>query len=134
VAAPKLSRRNAAFGFQLFLCVALSISALPIMGRILLEMNLERTALGAMTISTAAIDDVIGWVLLGVATVLATNQFNVAPAAASRWHRGFFLLLQKVVGPALRKSVAQKFPRRARKRECPIPFSRCCSSRCSRAA
>jgi Kef-type K+ transport system membrane component KefB len=66
-------------------------------------MNLERTALGAMTVSTAAIDDVIGWVLLGVATVLATNQFNW-------WHlllqivliAGFFLLLQKVIGPALR--------------------------------
>ena len=91
-------------GFMLFLCVALSISALPIMGRILLEMNLERTALGAMTISMAAIDDVIGWVLLGVATVLATNQFNW-------WHlllqiiciAGFFMLLQKVIGPALRK-------------------------------
>ena len=91
-------------GFQLFLCVALSISALPIMGRILLEMNLERTALGAMAISTAAIDDVIGWVLLGVATVLATNTFDA-------WHLleqivgivAFFLLLQKVIGPALRK-------------------------------
>ena len=91
------------FGFQLFLCVALSISALPIMGRILLEMNLERTALGAMMVSTAAIDDVIGWVLLGVATVLATNQFNV-------WHlllqivciAGFFWLLQKVIGPTRR--------------------------------
>lgn len=92
------------FGFELFLCVALSISALPIMGRILLEMNLERTALGAMTISTAAIDDVIGWVLLGVATVLATSHFN-------GWSLllqlagivGFFLLLQKVIGPALRQ-------------------------------
>jgi Kef-type K+ transport system membrane component KefB len=92
-----------ALGFQLFLCIALSISALPIMGRILLELNLERTALGAMTISTAAIDDVIGWVLLGVATVLTTSQFNA-------WHLllqlvlivGFFLLLQKAVGPALR--------------------------------
>ena len=91
------------FGFQLFVCVALSISALPIMGRILLEMNLERTMLGAIAISTAAIDDVIGWVLLGVATVLATNQFNV-------WHLllqiagivGFFLLLHKIVGPAFR--------------------------------
>jgi Kef-type K+ transport system membrane component KefB len=90
------------FGFQLFLCVALSISALPIMGRILLEMNLERTALGAMTVSTAAIDDVIGWVLLGVATVLATHEFN-------GWHLllqiiailAFFLFLQRVVGPAL---------------------------------
>ena len=92
------------FGFQLFLCVALSISALPIMGRILLEMNLERTAIGAMAVSTAAIDDVIGWVLLGVATALVMTDFNV-------WHLleqitvivGFYLLLQRIIGPALRK-------------------------------
>jgi Kef-type K+ transport system membrane component KefB len=91
------------FGFQLFLCIALSISALPIMGRILLEMNLERTAIGAMGISAAAIDDVVGWVLLGIATALVTAGFN-------GWHlllqiagiAGFFLLLQKVIGPALR--------------------------------
>ena len=74
------------------------------MGRILLEMKLERTAIGAMAISTAAIDDVIGWVLLGVATALVTADFNV-------WHlllqiaciAGFFLVLQKIVGPWLRK-------------------------------
>ena len=65
------------FGFQFFLCTALSISALPIMGRIFLEMNLERTVLGAMSISAAAIDDVIGWILLGVATALVTTRFNV---------------------------------------------------------
>ena len=73
------------------------------MGRILLEMKLERTAIGAMAVSTAAIDDVIGWVLLGVATALVTADFN-------GWHlllqivciAGFFLLLQKVIGPALR--------------------------------
>ncbi len=92
------------FGFQFFLCIALSISALPIMGRILLEMKLERTAIGAMCISAAAIDDVIGWLMLGVATVLATSGFEwrafllqVVEIAA------FFFLLQWVVGPALRK-------------------------------
>ena len=42
------------FGFVLFFCIALSISALPIMGRILLEMKLERTAIGSMGISAAA--------------------------------------------------------------------------------
>jgi Kef-type K+ transport system membrane component KefB len=92
------------FGFQLFLCVALSISALPIMGRILLEMNLERTAIGALSISTAAIDDVVGWIFLGIATLLATNQFN-------GWHLAgqiafilvLFFALQQIVGPWLRK-------------------------------
>jgi Kef-type K+ transport system membrane component KefB len=98
------------FGFQLFLCVALSISALPIMGRILLEMNLERTALGAMAVSTAAIDDVVGWVLLGVATVLATNQFDVRHLLLQIvCIVGFFLLLQKVIGPALRKLWRKNF-------------------------
>jgi Kef-type K+ transport system membrane component KefB len=92
------------FGFQLFLCVALSISALPIMGRILLEMKLERTAIGAMAISTAAIDDVIGWVLLGVATALVTADFNVLHLLLQiACIAGFFLLLQKIVGPWLRK-------------------------------
>ncbi|MDW8309918.1 MAG: cation:proton antiporter, partial [Verrucomicrobiales bacterium] len=47
--APELPR----FGFQLFLCIALSITALPILGRILLEMKLERSAIGAMAISAA---------------------------------------------------------------------------------
>src|SRR5208283_6155842 len=64
-------------GFLLFFCIALSISALPIMGRILLEMKLERTAIGAMGISSAAIDDVIGWILLGLATALVTTNFNL---------------------------------------------------------
>jgi len=91
------------FGFQFFLCIALSISALPIMGRILLEMNLERTVVGVMSISAAAIDDVVGWVLLGVATALVSTQFNVLHLAAQLAAiAGFFLILQKVAGPALR--------------------------------
>jgi len=91
------------FGFQFFLCIALSISALPIMGRILLEMNLERTVVGVMSISAAAIDDVVGWVLLGVATALVSTQFNVLHLAAQLAAiAGFFLVLQKVAGPALR--------------------------------
>jgi Kef-type K+ transport system membrane component KefB len=92
------------FGFELFFCIALAISALPIMGRILLEMKLERTAVGAMAISAAAIDDVIGWVLLGVATVLATTGFNVAAFLMQIVEIVvFFFVLQKIVGPAMRK-------------------------------
>jgi Kef-type K+ transport system membrane component KefB len=92
------------FGFQLFLCIALSISALPIMGRILLEMKLERTAIGAMGVSAAAIDDVTGWILLAVASAMVTSSFHGwALVAQIAGVLGFFLLLQKVVGPALRK-------------------------------
>ena len=92
------------FGFELFLCIALSISALPIMGRILLEMQLERTVIGAMGISAAAIDDVVGWDLLGVATALVTASFNYTHLLLQlAGIAGFFVLLQKLVGPWLRR-------------------------------
>jgi Kef-type K+ transport system membrane component KefB len=66
-------------------------------------MKLERTAIGVMGLSAAAIDDVIGWILLGVATLLMTTKFN-------GWHlllqlagiAIFFIFLQKVIGPWLR--------------------------------
>ena len=92
------------FGFQFFLCIALSISALPIMGRILLEMKLERTAMGALSVSAAAIDDVIGWILLGVATAMVTADFNLGHLALQLLGiAAFFVLLHKVIGPVLRK-------------------------------
>lgn len=91
-----------AFGFQLFFCIALSISALPILGRILIEMGLERTPLAALGISAAAIDDVVGWVLLALATALVTSGFDAAKLA---WQvagvLGFYVFTQKVVGPLL---------------------------------
>jgi Kef-type K+ transport system membrane component KefB len=92
------------FGFQLFLCIALSISALPIMGRILLEMKLERTVLGALAISAAAIDDVVGWVLLGVATALVTSGFNLTQLLLQlAGITVFFLALHQLAGPGLRR-------------------------------
>lgn len=92
------------FGFQLFVCIALAISALPIMGRILLEEGLERTALGAVAISAAALDDVAGWVLLGVATALVTAQFAWGPLLAQLGGIAvFFAGLLWLVGPALRR-------------------------------
>jgi len=92
------------FGFQLFLCIALSISALPIMGRILLEMNLERTVTGAMSISAAAIDDVIGWIMLGVATALVTAKFSTGQLLLQlAGIAGFCLVLQFFVGPGVRR-------------------------------
>lgn len=101
--APNLNQ----FGFQLFVCVALSISALPIMGRILLEMKLERTALGASAISAAAIDDAIGWVFLGVATALVKqgDTFSWLPFLGQAGLIAlYFFVLIKVIGPLIIKA------------------------------
>ena len=91
-------------GFQMFICVALSISALPIMGRILFEMKLERTAIGALGISSAALVDIANWIMLAVATALVKSQFNGSRVVAQLIGVvALFLLLKYSIGPWLRK-------------------------------
>ncbi len=63
-------------GYVLFLSTALSITAIPVLGRILMEFGLVRTRLGSLAISAAAINDVIGWILLAVVCALATSSFS----------------------------------------------------------
>lgn len=62
-------------GFLLFVATAFSITALPILGRILMEFELTRSPLGVIAISAAAINDVIGWLMLAVVTALTTASF-----------------------------------------------------------
>lgn len=91
-------------GFQLFVCIAMSITALPIMGRILLERNMERTPVGAIAISAAAIDDVIGWILLALVTALCTSGFAWKPLLFQVVGLLiFFAAIIHVVGPLTRK-------------------------------
>ncbi|MEO8494401.1 MAG: cation:proton antiporter [Planctomycetota bacterium] len=58
-------------GFVLIVAVALSITAIPILGRIMIELNIHRTRLGTLTITAAAIDDALGWIMLaGISTMI----------------------------------------------------------------
>jgi Kef-type K+ transport system membrane component KefB len=67
--------RPALFGFQLFFGIAMSITAIPILGRIFMELRLSHTRVAALSIGAAAIDDIAGWLLLGVVTLLVQHQF-----------------------------------------------------------
>jgi Kef-type K+ transport system membrane component KefB len=62
--------------FALFFATALSITAMPVLARIMMEFELTRTALGVVAIGAAAMNDVFGWVALAVVTALATAQFD----------------------------------------------------------
>jgi Kef-type K+ transport system membrane component KefB len=56
--------------FVLFLGIAMSITAFPVLARILEERNLQSTPLGTTAILCAAVDDVVAWSLLAVALAL----------------------------------------------------------------
>lgn len=63
-------------GFCLFAATALSITALPILGIILVEFNLNRTELGVIAITSAALMDVTGWILLATVNAIVQSDFR----------------------------------------------------------
>jgi Kef-type K+ transport system membrane component KefB len=62
----------------LFMAAAMSITAIPILGRIMVELNISRTRIGSLTISAAAADDASGWILLALVTAIARSTLNPA--------------------------------------------------------
>jgi Kef-type K+ transport system membrane component KefB len=64
-------------GFTLIFAVSMSITALPVLGRIFFETGLAKTRAGTIAISAAAIDDIVGWSLLGAVTLLISGEFSI---------------------------------------------------------
>lgn len=63
---------NGDFGpFLVFMGVAMSITAFPVLARILAERKLLTTEVGQLAMSAAAVNDVVAWVLLALAVALS---------------------------------------------------------------
>ena len=59
--------------FALFMGVALGISALPVIAKILSDLDLMRRNVGQITVAAAMANDLAGWMLLGVVSALAAS-------------------------------------------------------------
>ncbi|MEO0514680.1 MAG: cation:proton antiporter [Planctomycetota bacterium] len=57
------------FPFALFLGIAMSITALPVIAKILMDLNMFRSDMGMLIMSSAMVNDLLGWI--GFAMVLA---------------------------------------------------------------
>jgi Kef-type K+ transport system membrane component KefB len=60
-------------GFALFMGISMSITAFPVLARILQERGLSRTVLGATAISCAAVDDVTAWSIMAFVVAIARS-------------------------------------------------------------
>jgi Kef-type K+ transport system membrane component KefB len=100
------------FGFRLFFAVAMSITAIPILGRIFMELGLSHTRTAALTVGAAAVDDVSGWLILGTISLLVKGAFTWGWAlprliGLAAYLAGVFL----VVRPVLKRLVARHLER-----------------------
>ncbi len=73
---PQVAAETSRSGFVLIIAVALSITAIPILGRIMIELDIHRSRLGTLTITAAAIDDALGWILLAAVSAMIHGDFE----------------------------------------------------------
>jgi Kef-type K+ transport system membrane component KefB len=90
--------------FALFMGVAMSITAFPVLARILTDRRMDKTSLGVIALSCAATDDVTAWCLLafvvGVARAEVGGAFRTVLLAF-----GFIIVMFVVVRPIAIKLV-----------------------------
>jgi len=104
--APMLSPGVDPIASALFIATAFSITALPILGRMLIEFRIHRQPIGVIAISAAAINDVVGWLLLALVTALTLAEFSAAAFGLRVLLVAlFFLISWFVVRPPLKRLI-----------------------------
>ncbi|MBS0378492.1 MAG: cation:proton antiporter [Proteobacteria bacterium] len=98
--------------YSLFCGVGLAITAVPILGRILREYGLTRTEVGVVAISAAALNDVLGWVLLAAVSALAMARFSGAHLALQLGGLALFALALGFAGGPLVRWLLRRMPPR----------------------
>lgn len=101
---PRLSDASVTFtGFALFMGAAMSVTAFPVLARILTERGLMRTRVGAVAVACAAVDDVTAWCILAVVVTIVRASSGALPVWATVAGSAAFVALMVLgVRPALR--------------------------------
>lgn len=102
VAYPRLAPPGVPFqALALFMGIAMSVTAFPVLARILEERDLIQSTVGRSAIACAAIGDVSAWCLLALVVALVTAGSVGNAALTTLLTFGFVLLMLQVVKPSL---------------------------------
>lgn len=89
--------------FALFMGIAMSITAFPVLARILQEKGLTRSKLGALALTCAAADDFTAWCILAAVIALVKSGSSISALYTIGLAVVYVLLMLKVVRPALKR-------------------------------
>jgi Kef-type K+ transport system membrane component KefB len=70
----QLQQTNSKIIFAVFFGTAMAISALPVIARILMDMNIYRTKLGMLIMASAMFNDLVGWLIFSVVLAMMDNK------------------------------------------------------------
>jgi Kef-type K+ transport system membrane component KefB len=100
--------------FALFLGAAMSVTAFPVLARILAERGMLRTPLGTLATSAAAVDDVTAWTILAGIMVIVRTSGEGRPLWLPLVVLGSFVAGVYLVRKPLRRAITAAFTRRGR--------------------
>ncbi|MER6668099.1 cation:proton antiporter [Amycolatopsis japonica] len=69
--------------FALFLGVAMCVSAIPVIAKTLIEMNLLHRNVGQLTLAAGMIDDVFGWLMLSIVSAMVAQAVTAGTVLLS---------------------------------------------------
>ena len=76
----------------IYLGAAMSVTAFPVLARIIQERGIGGTALGTLALAAGAVNDVIAWLLLGIVLFSVDSNFGIGPFLASHAVFASFLI------------------------------------------
>lgn len=94
--------------FTLFLGISMSITAFPVLARILQERGMQSTSLGATALMCAAVDDVCAWSLLAIALTLLPSATTTSPLSIRVLGLGVYLVVMLFIILPLGKLLAKR--------------------------
>ncbi|MBI5914563.1 MAG: cation:proton antiporter [Bacteroidetes bacterium] len=89
--------------FSLFIGIAMSVTAFPVLARIVQERGLSKTKLGTVVITCAAADDITAWCILAAVIAIVKAGTIVSSVYTILMAAGYVLLMLKVVQPFLKR-------------------------------
>ncbi|MFJ8491145.1 cation:proton antiporter [Streptomyces sp. NPDC094038] len=93
--------------FVLFIAVSMSITAFPVLARILTDRGLYRTRVGALAMASAAVDDVSAWCLLAAVVAVTKSNSPVEALTTAGYALVFTAVMFLVVRPLLARWAAR---------------------------
>ena len=90
--------------FALFVGISMSVTAFPVLARIVSERRLIKRPLGALALSAAAVDDVSAWFLIALATAVAGAGSGLIVLRTIGWAVLFCLGMGLLVRPLLARA------------------------------
>jgi Kef-type K+ transport system membrane component KefB len=97
------SGRVAFMPFALFIGIAMSVTAFPVLARILDDRGMTKTPLGSMALACAAINDAAAWSILAFVVAIAQNGSLAARALSFALVIAFAAVTLLVVKPLLQR-------------------------------